>query len=156
LPPAARGLPDVHHRQERPRGLARPRRAARPDRRRRWVVGRSFVQAAVHKGVGLLVATAMLSRDACVKEVGEWHNTTVFDPAKVEEAIARYYLVYNLSDTRYGRLTPANKAEIARAIGEKVAILNPTQYNDVLGHLAADYRHHPENREAIESILNAV
>jgi hypothetical protein len=53
-------------------------------------------------------------------------------------------------------LTDIDRNELSDAIADEVKILSPSPFNDVVVHLAADYRQQPEHREAIEQLVSSI
>lgn len=78
----------------------------------------------------------------------EARAAAVFDAAQIEAAVVDYYrLSHRRSD---------EAQELASALSEEIALLHPVPFNDLIGHLLADYRHHPENRAAINALIAEV
>lgn len=78
-----------------------------------------------------------------------------FNPDEIEATISEFYGIYSATPgPEADGLTEADKLEIADSLGDMVAVLNPNQFNDVLGHLAADYRQNPDHRVPIELLLD--
>ena len=86
------------------------------------------------------------------------HAAPSFNAAELEGGIQEFYDLYgtNGSDGTEGPLTPADKQEYAQSISEMVSYLDPTPFNDVVGHLAADYGTNPSHRAAIELIMSQI
>lgn len=53
-------------------------------------------------------------------------------------------------------LTAADTAVWALEIFDQIAMLDTDQFNDVMTHLGADYRQHPEHRAPIELVLSSM
>jgi len=80
---------------------------------------------------------------------------SIFDPEEIQRTIVAFYKLYRpeLKADTQDPLTDIDKVELAQAIAEHISLLKPTQFNDVLGHLAAEYRQSPENRDAIGVLM---
>jgi hypothetical protein len=92
---------------------------------------------------------------------------SAFSAAQIERAIIEYYDFFNQqqptdqsADAGTGHATPsaplledADLIELADALADQLAILPPIAFNDVLGHLMADYRHHADHRAPIELLV---
>jgi hypothetical protein len=83
------------------------------------------------------------------------HAASSFNPKEVEAAITEFYGFYNSQSSTIGGygLSDIDKNELADAIADQIAVLGPGGFNDVIGHLAADYRQNPENRAAVEALM---
>jgi hypothetical protein len=75
-----------------------------------------------------------------------------FNPEEIERAIVDFYGFYDNRSPDFA-LSDVDKAEMADALADMVAVLRPTAFNDVLGHFAAEYRQNAKNREAIEILM---
>jgi hypothetical protein len=79
-------------------------------------------------------------------------RSSVFNPDELEAAIINFYEIHAGTAPGSADLTDIDRQEMADALADMVAILKPTQFNDVVGHLAVDYRQNPEHREPIEQL----
>jgi hypothetical protein len=102
---------------------------------------------------GALTATLAVTAQILVpggKAIPEAHAIPSFNARELEGAIREFYDLYG---TQGADLTEADKLEYADSVAEMVSILDPTPFNDVVGHMAADYGSNPAHRPAIELIL---
>lgn len=75
---------------------------------------------------------------------------------EIEMALIEFYAFYNSENSEKwntGALTGIDKTEVLTSVSEMLTSLRPNAYNDVLGHLALDYRNNPDHRSALEELL---
>jgi len=101
----------------------------------------------------LLASSVELSAPLSIRSA---HAVPSFNSAELEGGIKEFYDLYgsNGTDGTEGPLTEIDKLEYADSISELVSYLDPTPFNDVVGHMAADYGTNPTHRGAIEAIVS--
>ena len=76
-----------------------------------------------------------------------------FNADEIETLITHMYGYYN--GTVPSDLQDVDRGEYALVVAEELAALDAAPFNDVMGHLAADYGSNPDHRAAIEHIMNS-
>lgn len=71
-----------------------------------------------------------------------------YNTDEIADAIADYHEMPRASDA-----DQALASEVADALADETAILGPVPFNDLVGHLLADYRHHSKHRASIADLL---
>lgn len=73
---------------------------------------------------------------------------------EIERVLVDYYRFMGEEDPAAGSaLRDCDRIELTRAVADEISLLAPRQFNDLMGHLLADYRTNPEHRAVIEGLL---
>ncbi len=104
----------------------------------------------------VFLMTLLLTLTAAMSEAHS-RPRSEFHPDEIERMISKdFYRLYSSQPGKAETPDPAALAEITEAVAETIGVLPPETFNDIVGHLLAEYRQNPRNRAAIEALLPAV